>query len=402
MQNGSVMRAERRRGPDVWEFRWREPGADGRRRHRRMVVGSVNQFVDKSAVFRATSALRRDINMADVRSKGKPITLSQLADHYSQRELAANNRWKTHSTKMGYRVYLRKWIIPRWGGYILTAIRAGEIELWLRSLPLARSTCAKIRNVMSVLFNHGLRHELLDRNPVQWVRQSAKRKKIPAVLEIEEVQVLLGALDVRERTMVLLDVVTGLRASELFGLKWTDINFKKNEISVTRSIVMQVVGPCKTEASQKPVPLDPVLARTLRVWQAHTKYKAASDWVFASPHSGGRKPYWYQSLMRNRIREAARDVGIAKIIGWHTFRHTCATLLRASGADIKVVQELLRHASCRVTLDTYTQAVTEQKRAAQNRVACMVRGLQPTCVRRFLGGKMSGRMRPRFDSTLTR
>jgi hypothetical protein len=48
----------------------REPGADGKRKHRRIVVGSVNQFVDKSAVFRATSALRRDINMANVRCKG--------------------------------------------------------------------------------------------------------------------------------------------------------------------------------------------------------------------------------------------------------------------------------------------------------------------------------------------
>jgi integrase len=174
--------------------------------------------------------------------------------------------------------------------------------------------------------------------------------------------------------MVLLDVVTGLRASELFALKWTDINFNKNEISVTRSIVMQVVGSCKTEASQKPVPLDPLLARTLRTWRVHTKYKAADDWVFASPYSNGRKPYWGQSLMSNRIRKVARDVGIAKRIGWHTFRHTCATLLRASGADIKVVQELLRHASCRVTLDTYTQAVTEQKRAAQNKIAGLVRG----------------------------
>jgi len=377
MQNGSIMRGERRRGPDVWEYRWREPGADGKRKHRRMVVGSVHQFRDKTAVIRATSALRRDINMANVRSKGRPVSLSQLADHYCQRELASSNRWKTHSTKMGYRGYLRKWIIPRWGRYTLGGIRAGEIELWLRSLPLARSTCAKIRNVMSVLFNHGLRHELLDRNPVQWVRQSAKRKTIPAVLEIEEVQSLLSALEFRERTMVLLDVVTGLRASELFGLKWTDIDFKRNEISVTRSIVMQVVGPCKTEASQKPVPLDPLLASTLRTWRVHTKYKSASDWIFASPYSGGRKPYWYQSLMRNQIREVARRVGIAKKMGWHTFRHTCATLLRASGADIKVVQELLRHASCRVTLDTYTQAVTEQKRAAQNKIAGLVRGLTP-------------------------
>jgi integrase len=374
MQNGSIMRSERRRGPDVWEYRWREPGADGKRKHRRIVVGSVDRIADKAAAFRATSALRRDINLANMRCKAKSMTLSQLAEHYGQRELAPRNRWKSHSTKMGYRGNLRKWIIPRWGKCTLNSIRAGEIELWLRSLPLALATCAKIRNVMSVLFNHGLRHELIYRNPVQWVRQSAKRKKIPAVLEIKEVRSLLGALAMRERTMVLLDVVTGLRASELFGLKWVDIDFTKNEVSVTRSVVMQVVGSCKTEASQKSVPLDPILARTLRTWRDHAKYKAAGDWVFASPFSKGRKPYWGQSIMSNQIRKVARRVGISKKIGWHTFRHTCATLLRASGADIKVVQELLRHASCRVTLDTYTQAVTEQKRAAQNKIAGMVRG----------------------------
>jgi hypothetical protein len=129
MQNGSIMRSERRRRPDVWEYRWREPGADDKRKHRRMVVGSVNQFRDKTVVIRATSALRRNINLANVHSKGKPSTLSQLADHYCERELASNNRWKTHSTKMGYRGYLRKWIIPRWGGYTPCSIQAGETEL---------------------------------------------------------------------------------------------------------------------------------------------------------------------------------------------------------------------------------------------------------------------------------
>src|SRR5665213_3179902 len=81
MQNGSIMRTERRRGPDVWEYRWREPGADGKRKHRRIVVGSVNRFADKAAAFRATSVLRRDINLANMLCKAKPITLSQLADH---------------------------------------------------------------------------------------------------------------------------------------------------------------------------------------------------------------------------------------------------------------------------------------------------------------------------------
>jgi integrase len=55
-------------------------------------------------------------------------------------------------------------------------------------------------------------------------------------------------------------------------------------------------------------------------------------------------------------------------MGWHTFRHTYSTLLRAIGADIKVMQELLRHASARMTLDTYTQAVTATKRKAQSDV----------------------------------
>jgi hypothetical protein len=154
------------------------------------------------------------------------------------------------------------------------------------------------------------------------------------------------------------------RTRVLFGLKWHDIDFHRNEISVTRSIVFQVVGPCKTEASQKPVPLDSRPGGSLKVWRDHTKYSQAEDWVLASPAARGRRPYWGQSLMRTIIRPAAAKVGI----GWHTSRHTYSSLLRANKTDIKVTQELLRHASSRVTLDTYTQAVTVQKRRAQSSV----------------------------------
>jgi integrase len=156
--------------------------------------------------------------------------------------------------------------------------------------------------------------------------------------------------------------------SELFALKWQDIHFETGEISVIRSIVMQVVGPCKTEASQKPIPMDSSLADALKVWQAQSEFTAPNDWVFASLKVRGRRPYWGQSLMRHTIRPTAVKVGISSRIGWHTFRHSFSTLLRATGADIKVMQELMRHASTRVTLDTYTQAITEQKRKAQSAV----------------------------------
>jgi integrase len=221
---------------------------------------------------------------------------------------------------------------------------------------------------MSVLFNHGIRYEICDRNPIQLVRQSAKRKTVPVVLTPMEVQRLLSALALRERTLVLVAFGTGLRMSELFGLKWRDVNFQTNEVSIIRSIVFQVVSPCKTEASQKPIPLDPQLADALLLWRQQTRFKTPDDWVFASPDTRGEKPYWGQSIMRTFIRPAALRVGILKAIGWHTFRHTFSSLLRQNRTDIKVTQELLRHASSRVTLDTYTQAVTLHKRKAQSDV----------------------------------
>ena len=71
-------------------------------------------------------------------------------------------------------------------------------------------------------------------------------------------------------------------------------------------------------------------------------------------------------------KPVARKAGITKNIGWHTFRHSFGTLLKANGEDIKTVQELLRHANSRITLDVYTQAVTSNKRAAQSKVVRMM------------------------------
>jgi len=72
---------------------------------------------------------------------------------------------------------------------------------------------------MNLLFNHGRRHDLCERNPIEWVRQSAKRRASPDILTTNEVQSLVANLRFRERTLLLLAVTTGLRRSEIFGLK---------------------------------------------------------------------------------------------------------------------------------------------------------------------------------------
>jgi integrase len=171
---------------------------------------------------------------------------------------------------------------------------------------------------------------------------------------------------------VLLAVSTGLRQSELFGLKWCDINFDERAINVTRSIVCGVVGHCKTESSQKRVPVHPQIVETLLNWREQQPYRKAEDWIFASKRLRGRKPLWGQSILRKFIRPKAQELGIQKHFGWHTFRHTYSTLLRSVGTEFKVMQELLRHSSLRSTLDVYTQAITPSKQAAQEAVMSLV------------------------------
>jgi hypothetical protein len=131
-------------------------------------------------------------------------------------------------------------------------------------------------------------------------------------------------------------------------------------------------SPCKTESSQKPVPMHPILADALTQWRKRCTYITPEDWVFASKRYRGRRPYWGQAILRKYIRPTAQRVGIQKRFGWHTFRHTYSTLLRSVGTEFKVMQELLRHSSFRSTLDVYTQAVTPAKHAAQAAVMSLV------------------------------
>ena len=121
-------------------------------------------------------------------------------------------------------------------------------------------------------------------------------------------------------------------------------------------------------ARRKPIPLAPELLTILREHRERSAYAADSDWVFASPYKQGAEPYWPDSALQDFVKPAVVRAGITKRVGWHTFRHSYSTLLRANGTDVKVQSELLRHSNIGTTLNLYTQAVSEQKRAAHGQV----------------------------------
>ena len=297
MQRGSLAMVSRKEAPSVWQLRWSEKNLHGVRVQRKRVIGSVERYPDEAAARSAVTVLLAEINSDKVRMSSRSITMAQLCDHFEQRELARDNTWRSYATKKTYHAYLTRWIRPHWRHYELAEIRTIQVESWLRTLPLAKSSCAKIRNLMSVLFNHACRYELFDRNPIYLVRQSAKRRRAPTVLIPSEIKALVDSLGIRERTLVLLAVSTDLRQSELFGLKWGDVDFAQKTMNVTRSIVYGVVGPCKTEASQKPVPVHPTVLKTLSEWRRTCRYNESDDWVFASRRDRGRTPFWGQAIL---------------------------------------------------------------------------------------------------------
>jgi integrase len=360
-QGGCITRKKRLKGPDVWEFRWRD--ASGTQRSK--LLGNVEQYPTHRDAQRAADAFRLEVNSE--LPKAVPITVSTLVDRYLNDEVEMGRL--AFSTKKSYTTYLEHWVKPKWGEHRLEQVRTMAVEQWLRDLPLAPRTKVHVRNTLHVLFECAARWELIRDNPITRVRQGGSRQVEPEVLTPAEFCALLKELnDDRVRTMVQLAGCLGLSRSEFIGLKWLDFNWADATLTVQRGIVHNHVGKTKTQARRKPVPLASELVSVLQAWRAKTPYCSETDWLFASELKSGAEPYWPDSLLKRFVKPAAVRAKITKRVGWHTFRHSYSTLLRANGTDIKVQQELLRHSNVQTTLQVYTQAVSEQKREAHARV----------------------------------
>lgn len=129
-----------------------------------------------------------------------------------------------------------------------------------------------------------------------------------------------------------------------------------------------IVGEVKTDASRSQLPLAAFMLDALAAWRRETPYAQPSDWIFASPRMRGRKPFRANALLRRQVRTAVAKAGIQERVGWHTFRRSISTWLIENEENVKVTQELLRHANSKTTLDLYAKAVTPSKRRAHEKI----------------------------------
>lgn len=361
-QFGWLELRERKRRPSVWLWRYRTTDSGGNRNKDAVVIGDIEQYPTKALAWKATEGLRLSVNREN---PGAQVTFGALIDRYMREQIP-----QRHVTASKYRSWITHHIKPQWGDYLIAKVKPVLVEEWISKLELAPKSKGHVRSIMHILFQWAMKWELMDLqvNPMKLVhvKGSSKRLREPVTLTRKEFHHVLGFVVEPFRTMCVVAMCLGLRASELVGLQWGDFDWKNRYVTIQRGVVIGRVDEVKTRYSNKAIPLDPVLALMLL---SYRRQAGPGNWVFPSSRTG--RPWWPWTIQRNHLLPAGIKAGIGRI-GWHTFRHSYSTMLRALKVDVKVQQELLRHADIRTTLNIYTQAVPEALRKANSRVVQMV------------------------------
>ncbi len=345
-------------------FTTRPRPTSGAQLYKRKFVGTVIELPKRKDAEKAVQQLRVDANEGTAFG---PMNVEQLAAHYKSDELPG----KAYSTVENYKMIINKQIEPRWGKHPISSILGVDVENWLKKLkrldgkPASPATKSKIRNVMSALFAHAMRNGWTSNNPITSVRTSSERLADPEMLTPEEVRALMGELEHRERTMVLVAASTGIRRGELIALRWNDLDLESGTAFITKSVWRNVEGKTKTRASKRPVPLPQLVVNELKERRKASLYNTNGDYLFPSVMKNGTVPIAPDMVLKRHIRPALKRLKITKRIGWHSFRHGFSNLLRVNGVDVKTAQELLRHSNPNITMRIYQQTVTEERRRAQ-------------------------------------
>lgn len=368
---GSVQREARACGADVWIYRYR----DGKC-HRSVILGRMDQMTEQAAHKKA-HRLRSQV--FDNRNR---VTVESVIDRYLAEDLPARQ-----STASSYRSMLTR-IRSEWGTLMLDdfLVDVSGMERWLRDMKtlaritkdgnvskapeaVSRKTKDHFKAVLHRLVECAMRWGVMDiqRNPVGLVevRTGARRKRVPTIISFDQYQKLLERKELGEhcRVMVQLAMCLGLRASEILGLRWEDVDLLSGTLRIERSAVGKYQDETKTEGSAVTLPLHEMLVAVLMKWRVAEP--VIGGWVFGSPVTG--RPYHRDSLHQDYLIPAALKIGLPRL-GWHDFRHTYRAMLRDLGLPLEVQQKLMRHASIAMTVHYGNSAMDETKRDANRQL----------------------------------
>ena len=289
------------------------------------------------------------------------------------------------STQDRYQGVIDRYLIPAFGPLCLRDLTPITLQQYLSSLAtckLAHASRAKIRTVLGAILGTATRkYHLLVTNPMEGLRlppdRTGKRRSKP-YLTPAQLKEFVARIPEPYATMVYVAIYTGLRVSELAGLRWNDLG--DGTITIDERFCRGDWGSPKTESSNATIPVNrSVLERIHRLKLLRVEVKAGravrkyvivkshkpNDLIFQSVRDG--KPIRDNNILTRFIKPAGREMDLPWV-NWRCLRASHAVWLKLAGADVKDAQGQMRHSRASTTMDVYQQYVPESQRQVVDRL----------------------------------
>jgi len=297
--------------------------------------------------------------------EGSNAPFREYAADWVDRYMGNGKRGFSESSRRSYRRDLDRYLYPYFSdrlGRKVSTITPLDVARWIGWLceqpngnkdgKLSDATVRRVLAVLSACLGSAKREGVIRSNPTSGaalphrpqIEETEDEKARP--LSRLQLAMFLRVVHPDYRLMFRFLAATGLRFSELIALRWRDLRLDGSEpsVRVRRAFAKGELKAPKSKHGRRDVPLDPALVSALRPLRG-----GDDELVFASQRGGFPN---HANLMSRYLKPAAQEAGVPWA-GFHTFRHTCASLLFARGANVVQVQRWLGHHAPSFTLDTY-------------------------------------------------
>jgi integrase len=335
-----------------WIAQWWE---DGHRRKR--TLGRV------STVKKADAQAALDAILAPINARAQaPSPSTTWGEFVKQTYLPFYSRkWKL-STKETNEDRLRVHLMPVYEQRKLGSFTRDEMQDLLDAKAqagLSYSVVAHLRWDLRQVFRMAVQEGHLLRNPAEllFVPRDAKRPE-HTVMTLKEVQICFAALEPRERLVVKLAILAGLRPGEIFGLQWGHLS--ETHADIRQRVYRGKIDSPKTNRSLRKAALPKGVLGDIREWKTLSSDTSEGAWVF--PSETGKTPVSRDNLSRRHIGPQLQAAGL----GWvdfHVMRRTHATLMNEIHDDPQMVADQLGH-SLDVSQNVYTRASVARRKEA--------------------------------------
>jgi integrase len=359
-QKGYVSDPIRTRRGLVFRIRYRLRGADGTWVHKSETLENLSGKKAARAVLdqRIRESQNRPMETVD-------FTVQHIVDALWRPYL--DRKQVKPSTKRSYNCELRVHILPALGALRVTDVAPLHIEKLLQSRLAGGSSPKTVRNLVGLLqsiFSLAVDNDLIPRSPVRDRHKPRVTRHEKPVWSAEQLKLIVDSVPKSHRSLFQCAMLTGARLGELLGLQWKNIDFETQTLEIRQALWEgELVGP-KTEGSVRVIYFGPSLLSALMAQKQNSNHVGQDDFVFSKDDGSPLNP---DVLRRDVLYPTLDRLGIARssrAAGFHTFRHSAATIVNQKTGNLKLVQKLLGHSNLSTTADVYTHTSADADRSA--------------------------------------